>query len=100
MRRLVKNPEDDICDEIDRLVNEQLKIGPVDDYSTDRYPKCPNCTGPWHGQPNSLGCHDSFPEKVHREPLDRYQTMMEQIVDTLSAVMGIELEVTDRGTIS
>jgi hypothetical protein len=42
-------PEAECIDEIDKLVNEQIKPGPSDDYSIDRYPKCPHCPHSWHG---------------------------------------------------
>ena len=42
-------PEQDVVDEIDRLVNEQVRPGPRDDYNADRYPKCVKCPHPWHG---------------------------------------------------
>jgi len=42
-------PESELIDEIDRLVNESVKVGPVDDYSVNRYPKCPHCGHQWHG---------------------------------------------------
>lgn len=42
-------PEQDLVDEIDRLVNEQVATGPVDDYRIDRYPKCTHCHHDWHG---------------------------------------------------
>jgi len=42
-------PERDVVDEIDRLVNEELRPGPVDDYETNRYPKCKHCGCDWHG---------------------------------------------------
>lgn len=39
----------DIVDEIDALVNDQLAQGPIDDYSINRYDKCPHCGRDWHG---------------------------------------------------
>lgn len=42
-------PEQDVVDEIDRLVNEQVAPGPRDDYHVDRYPKCTHCSHDWHG---------------------------------------------------
>jgi hypothetical protein len=42
-------PEQDVVDEIDRLVNEQIRPGPRDDYSVNRYPKCGHCGHDWHG---------------------------------------------------
>jgi hypothetical protein len=42
-------PESEVIDEIDRLVNEQIRPGPVDDYHADRYPKCTHCGCDWHG---------------------------------------------------
>jgi hypothetical protein len=32
-----------------RLVNEQVRGGPVDDYKVDRYPRCKECGHTWHG---------------------------------------------------
>lgn len=43
------NPEDRVLDEIDKLVNEQVRPGPVDDYHVNRYPKCKHCRHDWHG---------------------------------------------------
>jgi hypothetical protein len=42
-------PEQDVVDEIDRLVNEQVAPGPRDDYRVNRYPKCAKCHHDWHG---------------------------------------------------
>ena len=42
-------PESEVIDDIDRLVNDQVRTGPVDDYSVNRYPKCPDCGHDWHG---------------------------------------------------
>lgn len=39
----------DIVDAIDELVNDQLAPGPVDDYTVDRYDRCPHCDRQWHG---------------------------------------------------
>jgi hypothetical protein len=44
-------PEQDVVDEIDRLVNEQIRVGPLDDYQVNRYPKCAHCGHQWHGKP-------------------------------------------------
>jgi hypothetical protein len=46
---LYLNPEDQVLDDIDLLVNEQVRGGPVDDYRVDRYPKCKHCPHQWHG---------------------------------------------------
>lgn len=40
---------DGLIDDIDRLVDEQLAAGPVDDYNTNRYDRCPHCARDWHG---------------------------------------------------
>lgn len=40
---------DTIIDDIDRLVDDQLAAGPVDDYSVNRYDKCGHCGRDWHG---------------------------------------------------
>lgn len=48
-QRVTRNPESAVIDAIDELVNEQLAIGPVDDYSADRYVKCGRCGQDWHG---------------------------------------------------
>lgn len=42
-------PESELIDEIDRLVNDQVRPGPRDDYHIDRYPKCARCGHDWHG---------------------------------------------------
>jgi len=42
-------PESEVIDEIDRLVNEQVRGGPVDDYNINRYPRCKHCHHDWHG---------------------------------------------------
>ncbi|TDH48868.1 hypothetical protein E2F47_22140 [Mycobacterium eburneum] len=41
----------DIIDEIDRLVDDQLAAGPVDDYNVNRYDRCWHCGRDWHGMP-------------------------------------------------
>lgn len=40
---------DGLLDTIDRLVDESLAVGPVDDYNTNRYDKCWHCDRDWHG---------------------------------------------------
>ena len=40
---------DALIDDIDRLVDEQLAAGPVDDYSVNRYDRCWRCGRDWHG---------------------------------------------------
>lgn len=41
---------DGLLDDIDRLVDEQLAGGPVDDYGVDRHRlDCPHCHRGWHG---------------------------------------------------
>jgi hypothetical protein len=55
LSRLVK-PESEVIDEIDRLVNEQVRFGPVDDYHVDRYPKCDECGHDFHGLDCACGC--------------------------------------------
>jgi len=42
-------PEDHVLDEIDQLVNDQVRRGPVDDYTVNRYPQCPHCAHDFHG---------------------------------------------------
>lgn len=42
-------PESEVIDEIDRLVNDQVRYGPRDDYQADRYDKCDDCGHDWHG---------------------------------------------------
>lgn len=42
-------PESEVIDDIDRLVNDQVRPGPVDDYQANRYPKCAECGHDWHG---------------------------------------------------
>lgn len=42
---------DGLLDTIDRLVDESLATGPVDDYNTNRYDKCWHCDRDWHGIP-------------------------------------------------
>jgi hypothetical protein len=44
-----RNPEDDVLDAIDLLVDQQLKSGPRDDYNVNRYPRCVKCHHDWHG---------------------------------------------------
>jgi hypothetical protein len=41
-------PESEVIDEIDRLVNEQVRVGPGD-YRINRYDKCKVCGHDWHG---------------------------------------------------
>jgi len=56
------NPERDVIDAIDELVNEQLAVGPVDDYNADRYIKC-RCGHDWHGiQCVQCACLSSDPD--------------------------------------
>lgn len=58
-------PEAELVDEIDRLVNEQVKVGPVDDYRVDRYPRCPHCAHSWHGiLCNECDCLGELEEEV------------------------------------
>lgn len=58
-------PEAELVDEIDRLVNEQVRVGPVDDYNVDRYPKCPHCNHSWHGiLCNECDCLGELEEEV------------------------------------
>jgi hypothetical protein len=42
---------DTLIDDIDRLVDDQLAAGPVDDYNVNRYDKCWHCGRDWHGMP-------------------------------------------------
>src|SRR6516162_1777034 len=42
-------PESEVVDEIDRLVNDEIRAGPVDDYQVNRFPKCGRCHHQWHG---------------------------------------------------
>ncbi len=44
-----RNPEQDVLDAIDELVDEQLAAGPTDDYNRPYGEKCPQCGGSWHG---------------------------------------------------
>lgn len=44
-----RNPEQDVLDAIDELVDEQLSGGPTDDYCKPYAERCPQCGGPWHG---------------------------------------------------
>jgi hypothetical protein len=64
-----KNPEDHVLDAIDQLVNEQLAVGPVDDYSVDRYPHCSDCGHQWHGEK----CHWCHCEQSTGEQYDDCQ---------------------------
>ena len=52
----VLNPEDQVLDDIDLLVNDQVRPGPQDDYNVDRYPKCEACGHDWHGLDCVGGC--------------------------------------------
>lgn len=54
-------PESEVIDEIDRLVNEQVAPGPVDNYEVNRYPSCENCEHDWHG----LDCEDEDCECIN-----------------------------------
>jgi hypothetical protein len=42
-------PEAELVDEIDRLVNEEIRAGPRDDYNLNLYPRCARCAHQWHG---------------------------------------------------
>ncbi|QDF19394.1 hypothetical protein [Mycolicibacterium fortuitum] len=44
-----RNPEQDVIDAIDALVDDQLAGGPRDDYSKPYTERCPQCGGSWHG---------------------------------------------------
>lgn len=44
-----RNPEQDVLDAIDQLVDEQMAPGPRDDYSKPYTERCPKCGGSWHG---------------------------------------------------
>lgn len=48
-----RNPEQDVIDEIDELVNQQLRSG---NRSSTRYDRCPVCLDDWHGLPSEYGC--------------------------------------------
>lgn len=48
-----RNPEDHVIDEIDRLVDDQLRL-PQDDYNAPFNEGCPHCGGEWHGLPKLL----------------------------------------------
>jgi hypothetical protein len=66
-----KNPEDHVLDAIDALVNEQLAVGPLDDYSVNRYPDCNLCPHDWHGeQCVHCSCQQSTGEV--RQDVDEY----------------------------
>lgn len=55
------NPEQNVIDAIDALVDEQLAEGPVDDYSVNRYDKCALCKLDWHGLPDdTTGCPGAY----------------------------------------
>jgi hypothetical protein len=60
-------PEQDVVDEIDRLVNEQVRPGPRDDYGVNRYPKCKDCGHDWHG----LDCGNDLCDCVNTEWLKK-----------------------------
>jgi hypothetical protein len=61
-------PESQVIDEIDRLVNDQVRVGPRDDYRVNRYPPCKVCGHQWHG----LDCERC--ECINTEWLKREQT--------------------------
>ena len=63
-----------MLDAIDELVNESLAPGPRDDYSVNRYDRCPRCHGDWHGLPNELGCNGSDGEPI------KYVDQIERVV--------------------
>lgn len=45
-----RNPEQDVIDRIDALVDEQM-AGGEDGHRPRGYPRCPNCHAAWHGLP-------------------------------------------------
>lgn len=45
-----RNPEQDVIDRIDALVDEQM-AGGESGHRPQRYPQCPGCHAAWHGLP-------------------------------------------------
>jgi len=46
---VVRHPEDDVIDEIDRLVTDSMKRGMMRDRYDTGMPVCSVCNAPWHG---------------------------------------------------
>lgn len=58
---VVRNPEDDVLDAIDELVQDSLDHGPTDDYDRDWLVRCDHCPGEWHGLASEFnGCPGAF----------------------------------------
>jgi hypothetical protein len=56
-------PEKEVVDEIDRLVNDELRTGPLDDIN--RYPTCEHCPHQWHGEPcEKCACLGEFEDPI------------------------------------
>lgn len=61
-----RNPEQDVLDDIDRLVTDSMKRGMRRNYCGDGSPVCPVCEGDWHGLPGNgvtagkLGCPGEY----------------------------------------
>jgi hypothetical protein len=59
------NPEKPVLDDIDELIASELDEhgNPLDDFRSDRYPRCERCLGHWHGLPAG-GCPGAFGDDV------------------------------------
>lgn len=85
------NPEDEVIADIDALIDEQLQIGPVDDYNVDRYDRCHRCGDTWHGLKNYLGCPGSDvegPLHVGKAELMPFQQRCGYTIADLRAMQG------------
>jgi hypothetical protein len=57
-----RNPEQDVLDDIDRLVTETMKAGRMRDYDDQGESTCPVCGSLWHGLPGGgkFGCPGEY----------------------------------------
>lgn len=62
MTETQRNPEQDVVDDIDRLVTETMKAGRMRDYDDQGEALCPVCRAPWHGLPGGgkFGCPGEY----------------------------------------
>lgn len=93
------------------MIDAALATGPVDDYTVDRYPRCPYCGHQWHGMRcDDCGCKGEFATNKHAPSLPstapiahgsyvwfpnrtdvmaRCRRMLEEISTSLALLIGI-----------
>lgn len=73
------NPEQDVIDAIDALVDESLQRGPTDDYDRPWDERCEVCRGEWHGMVGEDGCPGvhAAAEEIEAYRADRQKRQIE-----------------------